>query len=60
MKQLNEKVLDNLLKSEKWDKELDWCVFCDAKDRCDTCDATDGGNSDCGDCDFGTECTRLG
>ena len=56
MKQLNKSVISSL----ENDREPAWCVFCDAKDRCDSCDATDFGESDCGSCDYGTECTRLG
>lgn len=56
MKQLN----NNTLKNSMNDREPNWCVTCDAKDRCDSCDAIDFGNGDCGTCDFGTECTRLG
>lgn len=56
MKQLNEKWLE---KAEN-DREAVWCVICDAKDRCDSCDQGDFGEADCGNCDYGTECTRAG
>lgn len=42
------------------DREPSWCIFCDAKDRCDRCDAPDFSDNDCGNCDLGTECTRIG
>lgn len=56
MKQLNK----NWLKNVDDDREPAWCVWCDATDRCDSCDFNDFGEADCGSCDFGTECTRLG
>lgn len=60
MKQINEMKLNQLANSENWDRELDWCVFCDFKDRCDSCDAIDDDDTDCGSCDFGSECTKIG
>lgn len=56
MKQLNKSTLNDCNN----DRDPNWCVFCDAKDRCDSCDSTDFGNADCDTCDFGTECTRMG
>lgn len=56
MKQLN----NSNLKDSMNDREPNWCVTCDAKDRCDSCDATDFGDSDCDSCDFGDECTHIG
>ncbi|BFL71974.1 hypothetical protein [Anaerococcus nagyae] len=60
MKQINSNKLRDLVNKGNLDKDLDWCVFCDAKDRCDSCDATDFKNNDCKKCDFGTECTHIG
>ncbi len=60
MKQINNSKLTSLLNKDNLDKELDWCVFCDARDRCDKCDATDFGENDCGSCDFGRECSHIG
>lgn len=56
MKQVNK----NVITSSENDREPAWCVTCDAKDRCDNCDASDIGNSDCGTCDYGRECTHVG
>lgn len=60
MKQINNNKLKGLINKGYLDKELDWCVFCDAKDRCDSCDATDFDDNDCKKCDFGTECSHIG
>jgi len=56
MKQLNNNTLNDCMN----DREPNWCVFCDSKDRCDSCDAVDFGDGDCGSCDFGTECKLTG
>lgn len=55
MKQLNKSTIDFFQNDED-----NWCVTCDARDRCDSCDATDWGDSDCGNCDFGRECKHIG
>lgn len=49
MKQINKSVIASMDN----DREPSWCIFYDTKNRCDT---TDFGDSDCGSCDFGTEC----
>lgn len=51
MKQVNQSVL----KEVGQDRDPNWCVFCDAKDRCTSCDAIDFGDGDCDNCDFGKE-----
>lgn len=56
MKQIN----NNTLKGAMNDRDPNWCVSCDKNDRCDSCDAFDFGESDCGTCDKGVECTTNG
>lgn len=51
MKQINTSVLGEAGQ----DRNPNWCVLCDASDRCYTCDAPDFGNADCHDCDKGSE-----
>lgn len=51
MKQINKAMIIEGVQ----DRDPNWCVFCDAKDRCDSCDATDFGEADCGTCDRGSE-----
>lgn len=56
MKQLN----NCTLKNPENDRNPNWCISCDSKDRCDSCDAWDFGEADCDNCDKGTECTTVG
>lgn len=51
MKQIN----NSIISSVPQDREPNWCVMCDAMDRCSTCDFSDFGDGDCGNCDLGSE-----
>lgn len=55
MKQINKSLV-----GKANDRDPNWCVFCDARDRCDSCDGFDYKNDDCDTCDFGSECTHVG